>query len=61
MLPVQLTGLGTTVDVDTGHEITPAVVVPKPFIDPTKDQPKQDVLSLVSSAAAAPSRIPLAH
>jgi glycine cleavage system aminomethyltransferase T len=61
MLPVELTGLGTTVDVDTGHEITPAVVVPKPFIDPTKDQPKQDVLSLVSSTAAAPTRIPLAH
>jgi hypothetical protein len=34
--------------------------VPKPFIDPTKDQPKQDVAALVSSAAA-PSGVPLAY
>jgi glycine cleavage system aminomethyltransferase T len=60
MLPIELTTIGTTVDVDTTREIAPAVVVPKPFIDPTKDQPKQDVAALVSSAAA-PSGVPLAY
>lgn len=43
MLPIELSDLGTHVQVDTGSEVVDAVVVPKPFIDPTKDRPKQNV------------------
>ncbi|MEX0428466.1 glycine cleavage T C-terminal barrel domain-containing protein [Nocardioides sp. DS6] len=55
MLPIELTTLGTEVEVDTGRGVAPAVVVPKPFIDPTKDQPKQDVGTLTSAVPAAGS------
>lgn len=50
MLPIELTELGTEVEIDTGRETAAAVVVPKPFIDPTKDQPKQDVARLTTTA-----------
>ncbi|MGH3329317.1 MAG: glycine cleavage T C-terminal barrel domain-containing protein [Streptomycetales bacterium] len=49
MLPVHLTGLGTGVEVDTPHERTSAVVTAKPFIDPAKNAPKQDVSALIPS------------
>jgi glycine cleavage system aminomethyltransferase T len=61
MLPVELSELGTEVDVETPGGRCPAVVVPKPFIDPTKDLPKQDLLDLreaprpPSAPGAAPS------
>jgi glycine cleavage system aminomethyltransferase T len=55
MLPVRLTELGTQVEVDTPHGRAPATVVPKPFIDPTKAQPKQDVATLVGSASSGTS------
>jgi glycine cleavage system aminomethyltransferase T len=58
MLPVELTELDTVVEVDTPAGRVPAVVVAKPFIDPTKDQPKQDVSSLLSTGGSA---VPLAH
>jgi glycine cleavage system aminomethyltransferase T len=58
MLPVELTELGTVVEVDTPAGRVPAVVVAKPFIDPTKDQPKQDVSTLLSTGESA---VPLAH
>lgn len=47
MLPVELTELDTELGVETPAERTPAVVVPKPFIDPKKDAPKQDAAALV--------------
>ena len=50
MLPTELTTVGTEIEVDTGRGRAAAVVVPKPFIDPTKDQPKQDVSALTSPA-----------
>jgi len=53
MVPIELTELGTPLQVDTGTEVTDAVVVAKPFIDPTKEQPKQDVNALVGAGAAA--------
>jgi aminomethyltransferase len=40
MLPIELTELGTEVEVDTGRETAPAVVVEKPFVDPKKNKPK---------------------
>src|SRR5699024_9906665 len=43
MVPVALSELGTELVVDTGAAEVEAVVVPKPFIDPKKNQPKQDV------------------
>lgn len=52
MLPVELTEFGTELHVDTPHGRTDAVVVPKPFIDPAKDAPKQDVTHLVTGTAA---------
>ncbi|MGH3321035.1 MAG: glycine cleavage T C-terminal barrel domain-containing protein [Streptosporangiaceae bacterium] len=41
MLPVELTELGTEIDVDTPSGRVPAVVAEKPFLDPTKETPKQ--------------------
>jgi aminomethyltransferase len=43
MLPIGLTELGTTLDVETTTERVRAVVVEKPFIDPNKETPKQAV------------------
>lgn len=57
MVPVELTELGTQLLVDTGAEQVDAVVVPKPFIDPKKDQPRQDVSSLVGAGNRAPSTL----
>ncbi len=51
MLPIELTELGTHVQVDTGNEVADAVVVPKPFIDPTKERPKQNVYTLAEAGA----------
>ncbi len=48
MMPVALTELGTEVEIETPAGRVPAVVVPKPFVDPTKDLPKQDLVSLTS-------------
>ncbi|GAA1491296.1 glycine cleavage T C-terminal barrel domain-containing protein [Brachybacterium sacelli] len=62
LVEADLSAVGTTFSVDTGErpgtllpsgeELVEAVVVPKPFIDPTKEQPKGDVTAL---AAAGPS------
>src|SRR6266508_571005 len=43
MLPLALTGLGTEVEAETPKGRTTAKVVEKPFIDPTKETPKQRV------------------
>lgn len=51
MVPVELTELGTELLVDTGRDRVDAVVVAKPFIDPKKNQPRQDVSSLVGSGS----------
>jgi glycine cleavage system aminomethyltransferase T len=48
MLPIEFAALGTEVAVETPDERTSAVVVPKPFIDPQKEIPKQNL-----AAAAA--------
>ena len=49
MLPIELTELGTELEVETPSERTSAVVVRRPFIDPEKEIPKQDL------AKAAPA------
>ncbi len=49
MLPIALTELGTEVEVETPKERVSAVVVERPFIDPKKEIPKQDL------AKAAPT------
>jgi glycine cleavage system aminomethyltransferase T len=41
MLPLELTELGTELEVETPAERTSAVVVEKPFVDPKKEIPKQ--------------------
>jgi len=46
--------------VDTGSVEVDAVVVPKPFIDPKKNQPKQDVSSLVGAGSRVESTRPAA-
>lgn len=40
IVPVELTELGTEMEVETPHGRTSAVVVEKPFIDPKKETPK---------------------
>jgi aminomethyltransferase len=51
MLPIELTQFGTEVEVATPHGRQDAVVVRKPFIDPAKDTPKQEVA--IGAAAEA--------
>jgi aminomethyltransferase len=41
MLPIELTELGTELEVETPTERTSVVVVEKPFVDPKKEIPKQ--------------------
>lgn len=41
MVPVGLSDIGTELEVETPTGVVPAVVVPKPFVDPTKHIPKQ--------------------
>ena len=53
MVPVELTELGTRLEVDTGTDRVEAVVVAKPFVDPKKVQPRQDVSSLLTAGAPA--------
>jgi glycine cleavage system aminomethyltransferase T len=43
MVPVELAELGTELEVETPAERTSAVVVEKPFIDPKKEIPKQEL------------------
>ena len=50
MVPVSLSEIGTEVQVATPVGIVSATVVPKPFVDPTKERPKQ---SMRSDEAAA--------
>lgn len=50
MVPVSLSEIGTDVQVATSAGIVSATVVPKPFVDPTKERPKQ---SMRSDEAAA--------
>jgi aminomethyltransferase len=45
MVPVELTELETQLEVETPYGSRSAVVVRKPFMDPAKDTPKQDVRS----------------
>ncbi len=43
MLPIELAELGTEVEVTTPAERTAAVVVERPFIDPQKETPRQEL------------------
>jgi aminomethyltransferase len=43
MLPIELTEFGTELEVEAATGRQSAVVVRKPFIDPKKDTPKQEV------------------
>jgi glycine cleavage system aminomethyltransferase T len=43
MVPIELTELGTELEVERPNERTSAVVVQRPFIDPKKEVPRQDL------------------
>jgi glycine cleavage system aminomethyltransferase T len=43
MVPIEHAELGTELEVETPAERTSAVVVRRPFIDPEKEIPKQDL------------------
>jgi aminomethyltransferase len=43
MVPIEYAELGTELEVETPSERTSAVVVRRPFIDPEKEIPKQDL------------------
>lgn len=45
MVPVALSETGTELQIQTPAGLVPAVVVPKPFVDPTKETPKQSLRS----------------
>jgi glycine cleavage system aminomethyltransferase T len=49
MVPIELTELGTELEVETPHARSRAVVVEKPFIDPKKETPKQELASSTGS------------
>jgi aminomethyltransferase len=63
LVPAEHSAVGTAFTVDTGERLgtllpsgappVDAVVVPKPFIDPAKEQPKADVAALAGTAEAA--------
>lgn len=59
MVAVEHSEAGTVLQVDvgarndSGTDLVEAVVVPKPFIDPTKEQPKGDVTALDAAPTAA--------
>lgn len=58
MVPTEFSALGTRLQVDTGTGLVEAVVVPKPFIDPAKDQPKQDVNALLTGGTPPSAPVP---
>jgi aminomethyltransferase len=43
MVPTEHSELGTELEVETPRERTSAVIVEKPFIDPKKETPKQEL------------------
>ena len=43
MVPIELTEFGTELEVERPNERTSAVVVERPFIDPKKEVPRQDL------------------
>jgi aminomethyltransferase len=49
MVPSEHADLGTEFEVETPHGVEGAVVVEKPFIDPEKETPKQEVATGTSS------------
>jgi aminomethyltransferase len=51
MVPIELAELGTALEIEAPTGKQSAIVVRKPFIDPKKEIPKQDVA--LSSAAEA--------
>ncbi|GAB3181351.1 glycine cleavage T C-terminal barrel domain-containing protein [Nesterenkonia halophila] len=52
MVPMELSETGTELEVETPSGVVQAVVVPKPFVDPTKDTPKQDLSDGAASDGA---------
>ena len=48
MVPTELAELGTEFEVERPEETVSAVVVPKPFIDPQKETPKQELTAAES-------------
>ncbi len=53
MVPIELADLGTDLEVETPGGRTSAVVVQKPFIDPKKEIPKQDLAEAGTKGAPA--------
>jgi glycine cleavage system aminomethyltransferase T len=53
MVPVEYTEPGTELEVETPRERTSAVVVRRPFIDPEKEIPKQDLASTAAQPREA--------
>jgi aminomethyltransferase len=45
MVPIELSELGTELEIDVDGEGREAVVVPMPFIDPKKEIPKQQLVA----------------
>jgi glycine cleavage system aminomethyltransferase T len=56
MVPTELAALGTEFEVDVPSGRESAVVVPKPFIDPQKGTPKQQLTAAEAARASSPER-----
>jgi len=55
MVPVELGEIGTELEVDTPAGRVAAVVVPKPFVDPTKELPKRRLTGETTGEEKAPA------
>jgi aminomethyltransferase len=53
MVPIELSENGTELEVEAPSGRVEAVVVPKPFVDPDKDTPKQEITAGTAAASSA--------
>ena len=52
MVPIELSELGTDLEVDAPSGRVEATVVEKPFVDPQKDTPKQELTAQVAAESS---------
>jgi glycine cleavage system aminomethyltransferase T len=53
MVPTEHSELGTAVEIEKPNETVGAVVVPKPFVDPEKETPKQELTAAAGSGESS--------
>ena len=53
MVPTEHSELGTEFEIEKPDETVSAVVVPKPFVDPEKETPKQELTAAAGSGESS--------